>query len=391
MWAFGQNKSDIKKIIRSPQHKRVPSLGIKKINVPVPKIKPDEILIKIKSSALNYNNIWSSLCYPLTPDQLVSSYIKRNPNAKDHDQDFFIFGSDASGIIEKVGKNINQWVEGDEVIIHCNVVNEFDNLIQQDGMLSKSQSIWGYETNYGAFAEYTKVRASQLIRKPKNLDWNTAASFCLTLSTAYRMLVSDNGSPIKAGETCLIWGAAGGLGSFAIQLAKLSGANVIAIVSSDRKIDICKKLGADLVINRKKSFPNNLINENGEPDYASWKNIKNKLIKEGFPSINLVFEHVGRETLGLSTYLIDRGGRVVICAASSGFIATLDLRFLWMQLKTIIGSHFANYNEAVLASELIFSGKIKPLIHSVNDIEKIPYMMDQMFLGNTYGKILFEH
>ena len=128
----------------------------------------------------------------------------------------------------KVGKNINQWVEGDEVIIHCNVVNEFDNLIQQDGMLSKSQSIWGYETNYGAFAEYTKVRASQLIRKPKNLDWNTAASFCLTLSTAYRMLVSDNGSPIKAGETCLIWGAAGGLGSFAIQLAKLSGANVIA-------------------------------------------------------------------------------------------------------------------------------------------------------------------
>ena len=102
-------------------------------------------------------------------------------------------------------------------------------------MLSSSQSIWGYETNFGAFAEYTKVRCSQLIKKPKNLDWASAASFCLTLSAAYRMLISKNGARVKAGDTCLIWGGAGGLGSFAIQLAKLSGAKVVAIVSSDKK------------------------------------------------------------------------------------------------------------------------------------------------------------
>ncbi len=391
MWAYGLNKNRFKKVLHTPFEKRKPSDGLEKLEISVPEINSDEVLVRVKSSALNYNSIWSSLCHPLTPEQLISSYVQRNPRATDHLKDYYIFGSDAAGVIEEVGKNVHGWSIGDSVIIHCNIVNEFDNVIQSDGMLSDSQSIWGYETNYGAFAEFTKVRASQLIRKPSRLDWSIASSFCLTLSTAYRMLISKNGVQLKAGDTCLIWGGAGGLGSFGIQLCKLSGANVIAIVSSDEKKSICKKLGADIVFNRKKDFPTTLINDNGEPNYIAWNKIKKTINKSGLNNIDYVFEHVGKETLGLSTYLLRRGGKIVICAATSGFLATIDLRFLWMQLKSIIGSHFANYNEATLASELIFNNKVDPLIHSVNNIDKLPDMMDKMYYGNTYGKIVFNH
>ena len=391
MWAFGITKKLINDVIKRPLSDRLPSYGVERLDIPKPTLNDNEVLIRVKSSSLNYNSIWSALCHPLTPAQLISSFIHKNPSQIDHLKEYYIFGSDAAGEIVDLGRNVQNWNIGNEVIVHCNIVDEFDSAIQDDGMLSSSQSIWGYETNFGAFAEYTKVRCSQLIKKPKNLDWASAASFCLTLSTAYRMLISKNGARVKAGDTCLIWGGAGGLGSFAIQLAKLSGAKVVAIVSSDKKKKICYDLGADVVFNRKKEFPNKIINEKGEPNYIAWKKIKTLFCKNNIDSINIVFEHVGRETLGLSTYLANRGGKVIICAATTGYLSTLDLRFLWMQLKTIIGSHFANYNEASSASELIFNKKINPLIHSINDIEKLPKMMDRMYHGNTYGKIVFNH
>ena len=184
----------------------------------------------------------SATCHPISPFQLINNHIRRNSSDADHSQNFAILGSDAAGVISKVGSEVKDFKEGDEVIIHCNVVDESDPISSEDSMLSKSQSIWGYETNYGAFAEYTKVRVSQLIRKPKELDWETAGSYCLTLSTAYRMLISQNAAQLKQGETCLIWGASGGLGSFAVQLCKLIGATSIAIVGSEEKKNPCREI-----------------------------------------------------------------------------------------------------------------------------------------------------
>jgi len=390
MWAYGINKDTVKKAVGIELDKRKPSDYLVKLDVPIPDISSNEVLVKVNCSALNYNSIWSTLCHPISPFQLISSYVARNKHESSHLQDFAIFGSDASGTIEKVGENVKNWKVGDSVIIHCNIVDSEDPIIQRDGMLSESQSIWGYETNYGAFAEFTKVKSTQLIKKPDHLDWEEAASFGLTLSTAYRMLISDNGAKIRPGETCLIWGAAGGLGLFAIQLAKLAGANVIAIVSSDEKINICKKYGADFVINRKKDFPKHFNDEDGNPDYLAWRKISLILKKLKAPDIDLVFEHVGKETLGLSVYLLKRGGRVVTCAATSGFLATIDLRFLWMQLKTIIGSHFANYDEANEAAKLVFESKIVPVFIKKN-INSLPEMMDEMYYGKTYGKVVFNH
>lgn len=391
MWAYGIDKETVKKAVQVPLDKRNPSDYLLKLEVPKPDISANEVLVKVKCSALNYNSIWSTLCHPISPFQLINQYVGRNKHESSHLQDFAIFGSDASGTIEKVGDNVKNWKVGDNVIIHCNIVDSEDPIVQRDGMLSESQSIWGYETNYGAFAEYTKVKSSQLIKKPDHLEWEEAASFGLTLSTAYRMLISENGAMIRPGETCLIWGAAGGLGLFAIQLAKLAGAKVVAIVSSDEKIEICKKYGADFVINRKKDLPGSFTDKNGVPDYLAWRKVGIKLKSIKCPDIDLVFEHVGKETLGLSIYLLKRGGRIVTCAATSGFQATIDLRFLWMQLKSIIGSHFANYDEAYEAAKLVFDNRIIPVVYSKTNIKELPKMMDEMYSGKTHGKIVFKH
>ncbi len=391
MWAYGINKEAANNLQKIPLAQRKPSDGLIKMDVPEPVLNDDEVLIKVKSSALNYNSIWSSLSHPISPFQLINQHIARNPRDIDHQQDYAIFGSDASGVITKIGKNVRNWKEGDEVIVHCNVIDMEDPLAQIDGMLPKSQSIWGYETNYGAFAEFAKVKSSQLIRKPTHLSWEVAGSFCLTLSTAYRMLISQNGVAIRPGQNCLIWGASGGLGNFAIQLTKLVGANPIAVVSSDEKAELCKNLGASVVINRIKDDFGDLVMTNGEPNYLAWRKAKKTLEKKGIYDLDIVFEHVGRNTLGASLFLLSRGGQVVTCAASSGFNATIDLRYLWMSLKKIIGSHFANYYEAEKAAQLVFDKKITPLLHSINHIDKLPKMMDAMHSNSTYGKIVFLH
>ncbi len=391
MWAYGVSKEIAANLQKIPLAERKPSAGLVKMEVPQPLLNDDEVLIKVKTSALNYNSIWSSLSHPISPFQLINQHVARNKQDLNHQQDFAIFGSDAAGIITKVGKNVRNWKEGDEVIVHCNIIDTEEPIAQLDGMLAKSQSIWGYETNYGAFAEFCKAKTSQLIRKPPHVTWEVAGSFSLTLSTAYRMLISPNGAELRPGQNCLIWGASGGLGNFAIQLANLIGANPIAVVSNDEKEQQCRNLGATTIINRSKDEFGDFILANGEPNYLAWRKAKKTLEKKGIHDLEVVFEHIGRETFGLSLFLLSRGGKVVTCAASSGFNATIDLRYLWMSVKKIIGSHFANYHESVQAAQLIFDGKINPLIHSVNHIDKLSEMMDAMYSNSTYGKIVFSH
>lgn len=391
MWAYGLDKEGSRSLQKIGIKKRKPSDGIRQLDVEIPKVRFDEVLIKVKTSSLNYNSIWSALSVPISPFQLINRHVQRNAFDRDHMQNFAIFGSDAAGIVCEVGEGVKKWKSGDEVIVHCNVVDAQDPIIQRDGLLSETQSIWGYETNFGAFAEYSKVKSSQLIKKPKHLSWEIAGSFCLTLSTAYRMLLSNNGFKISPTDNCLIWGASGGLGHFAIQLVKLAGGNPIAVVSSDEKVKQANMLGAEIVINREKENFNNFILENGEPNYLSWRKAKKLLESKGIYDLHCVFDHVGRETISASLFLLNRGGTIVTCAASSGYNAVIDLRYLWMSVKKIVGSHIANADEAEQASQLVFDGKIKPLIYKVCSIHDLPKMADMMYKNTSYGKIVFVH
>ena len=386
---YGTTKEHLRSVLKTPIDQRQPSKGIIPVRLEVPELQADEVLVEVRASAINYNSVWSALGHPLTPFQLINGHVRRNSSAGDHSLDAAIFGSDASGVIVKTGVGVTRWKHGDEVTIHCSVVDPLDPIVQSDAMLSKTQSIWGYETNFGAFAEYAKVKASQLLPKPAHISWEVAASFGLTLSTAYRMLISPNGAHIRPGEVCLIWGAAGGLGTFAIQLCKIAGARAVAVVSDKKKAEVCKELGADLVINRAE------FDAEGHDEVQSHlltaRAIKKLASSGGIPKIDVVFEHVGASTLMTSLALVERGGRIAICGASSGYESTLDLRYLWMDLKKIIGCHFANYREAAEAASLIESGVIVPYISSVRPLCEIGSFLDHVYAGESVGKIVLNH
>ena len=236
-------------------------------------------------------------------------------------------------------------------------------------MLDPEQRIWGFETNFGGLAELALVKANQLLPKPAHLTWEEAASPGLVNSTAYRQLVSHNGAQMKQGDVVLIWGASGGLGSYATQMAVNGGAIPVCVVSSPEKAEICRSMGAELVIDRRAE------------GYRFWKDEQTQDVKEwqrfgkqirsltGGDDADIVFEHPGRETFGASVYVTRRGGTIVTCASTSGFLHQYDNRYLWMNLKRIIGSHFANYREAFEANRLIAKGLIHPTLSQCYPLE----------------------
>ncbi len=153
------------------------------------------------AAGVNYNNVWAALGEPVS----VFGY-GDHPEYGHH-----IGGSDASGIVWKVGEGVTRWKPGDEVVIHCNQASYEDPEVHGlDPLAAPSQRIWGYETTWGSFAQFTKVQAQQLLPRPQNLTWEEAASYGLTYFTAYRMLITQ--CKLQAGHRVLIWGAAGGLG-----------------------------------------------------------------------------------------------------------------------------------------------------------------------------------
>lgn len=353
--------------------------------VEIPDPGPGEVLVRNYAAGINFNNVWSLRGTPANPFQMIDNHVRRNLRDKHHQRDFQIIGSDSAGVINAVGPGVEGWKVGDEVVVHCHVFDDADTKFGEDSLLSESQSIWGYETNFGAFAEYSLVRSSQLIQRPLDLTWEEAASYDLTLSTAYRMLISPNGANLRPGEVCLVWGAAGGLGLFAIQLAKNIGAHVIAVVSSEERADECKNFGADAIINRSK-MKHQLLNDDGSPNPMAWREYKKLLDQFGLGLPDVVFEHVGRETLALSIFLAKRGGRIVTCAATSGAESLIDLRYLWLGVKRLIGSHIATLEEARLASELVSTGKIKTTVSTIRNLDEIGQLLADFENGQFVGK-----
>src|SRR5450432_2085488 len=198
--------------------------------------------------------------------------------------------------------------------------------------------------------------------KPKHLTWEEAATPGLVNSTAFRQLVSDNGAALKQGHNVLIWGASGGLGAYATQYALAGGAIPICVVSSERKAELCRSMGAELIINRTAEGYQFWKDEHTQ-DPKEWKRFGARIRElTGGEDVDIVFEHPGRETFGASVYVTRRGGTIVTCASTSGYMHEYDNRYLWMTLKRIIGSHFANYREAWEANRLIQRGKIHPTL-----------------------------
>ena len=185
--------------------------------VPLPELAPDEAYVAVMASSINFNTVWTSIFEPVSTFAFLKRLGKESVWGARHDQPFHVVGSDAAGVVLRVGSAVRNWKPGDAVTVHCNHVDDQDPTAHDDSMLAANQRIWGYETNYGGLGEITVVKANQLMPKPAHLTWEEAAVNALTNSTSYRMLVSPNGAQMTQGQTVLIWGASGGIGAYACQ------------------------------------------------------------------------------------------------------------------------------------------------------------------------------
>jgi len=348
--------------------------------IEVPEPGAFEVIVRVMAAGVNYNNVWAAQGKPVS----IFPY-------GDHPQwGHHIGGSDASGIVWKVGEGVTRWKPGDEVVIHCNMASYEDPEVHGlDPLAAPSQRIWGYETTWGSFAQFTKVQAQQLLPRPQNLTWEEAASYGLVYFTAYRMLIHQ--CRLQAGHRVLIWGAAGGLGVFAIQLCKATGAECVGVVSSEEKGQLCLDLGATGYINRGEyEGMMRRGDETPEEEKARFAESRRfaKAVKEilGEPP-DIVFEHVGKATFPTSVFCVRPFGKVVICAGTTGFNLDFDVRHLWMRQKQIIGSHFANAYECTKANQLIEQGLIRPVLWRTLGFEGVPEAHQLMLENRHLGKI----
>jgi crotonyl-CoA reductase len=185
----------------------------------------------------------------------------------------------------------------------------------------------------------------------------------------------------------LIWGASGGLGSYATQMALASGATPVCVVSSAAKADICRRMGAELVLDRSERGYRFWKDEHTQ-DQREWKRLGADIRElTGGRDVDVVFEHPGRETFGASVYVARRGGTVVTCASTSGYLHEYDNRYLWMHLKRIVGSHFANYAEAWAANDLIRRGLIHPTLSRSYPLIEAGQAVEDVHGNHHQGKV----
>jgi crotonyl-CoA reductase len=255
-------------------------------------------------------------------------------------------------------------------VVHCNFVDDQDPSAHDDSMLAANQRIWGFESNFGGLADLAVVKANQLMPKPAHLTWEEAAVNGLCASTSYRMLVGRHAARMKQGDTVFIWGATGGIGAYATQLVLNGGGIPVGVVSSEDRARLLQAMGCENVVDRKAEGYRFWADEHTQ-DEGEWRRLGKKVRGLAGDDPDIVFEHPGRQTMGASVFIAKRGGTVVTCAATSGYMIEYDNRHLWMKLKRIVSSHFANYQEAWEMNRLIDRGAIQPVMSRAYPLEQV--------------------
>tara|TARA_R100001463_G_scaffold40629_1_gene86088 strand:- start:3604 stop:4578 length:975 start_codon:yes stop_codon:yes gene_type:complete len=290
--------------------------------VPKPTIKEDEILIKSKVCMMSYNLVWAESGHPLDMNNL-------------YNRDYTIFGTDGAGIVEQVGKNISNVKVGDEIVVYSIMDNK----------------VFGYETTNGLLGEYAVVKEDMCYPKPKHLDWKDCS-------------VGGYGTNLQALKNCnytkddvvLVWGGSGSCGTTAIELCKKLGLSVYTITS-----DCFTTNNADLSFNRTK-FDLNLK--------SSLKMMRKSMkSSKGLPTI--IIDYLGKDTLDFSLKLLDKKGKVVIYGAHTGYDVSFDSRYLWLDEKQIIGSHYCSRKNFKKSLELMKDLKPNSTPHSIYDFESV--------------------
>lgn len=352
--------------------------------VETPRIGPDEVLIGVMAAGINYNNVWAARGYPV--DQVAVR------QRRGEVEDFHVGGSDASGIVYAVGDNVTDVEVGQEVVTHPGWWDADDPWVKagRDPMIASSARIYGYDTNYGSFGQFTRVQSHQVLKKAPHLSWAQAAAPTLVGTTAYRMLHGWSGNTVSEGDVVLVWGGSGGLGTQAIQLVKLAGGIPVAVVSDAERGRYAESVGAAGWINRRDfdhwGIPPLVDDAAGQKAWtasarAFGKEIWNIVGERRDPAI--VFEHPGESTIPTSIFVCQPGGMVVICAGTTGYNAMVDLRYHWTRQKRLQGSHGTNDEQAIAYNELVLAGKIDPCLGRVVSFDEIGQAHAAMGRGDS--------
>lgn len=359
-----------------------PAEAMKLEEVAIPEIDDNEILVKNITAGVNYNGIWVSKGYPKDVVDVQKTY--------GNNVDFIIPGSESAGIVAKVGKNVTRFREGDEIICYSAQYDENEEI--DDPRISSSFRVWGYENNWGAFAEYSKVQQHQCFKKPAYLSWEEAGCTVAAGSTVYSMLTHWTENKIKKDDVVLIWGGTGAVGISAIILVKLLGGIPVAVVSDEEKMKLCMKYGATGCINRKNYADNVPLSHellNNKAEYDKWLYNAMKIRRDIWKSIGvrrdpaIVIEHPGESTLPLSLFLCAKKGMVVTCGATTGYTGTFDLRHLWMHLKRIQGSHVCCGYEVEEYLKLMEKNNIKLPVNHIYNFNEVSKAHMELMEGKT--------
>ncbi len=369
-----------------PSEKKDPRTSTHIEEFPLPELAPDEAYVAVMASSINFNTVWTSIFEPLPTFAFLKRLGRESVWGARHDLPYHVMGSDAAGVVLRTGSAVRNWKSGDKVTVHCNYLDDQDPSAHDDSMMATNQRIWGFESNFGGLAEITVVKANQLMPKPAHLTWEEAAVNALCNSTSYRMIVSPNGSQMTQGQTVLVWGASGGIGAYACQYVLNGGGTPVGVVSSPERAALLHDMGVEHVIDRK-AEGYKFWNDEGEQDPGEWKRLGKKIRELTGTDPDIVFEHPGRSTMGASVFVAKRGGMIITCAATSGFMIEYDNRYLWMNLKTLKGCHFANYREAWEANRAVCEGKVHPTISKTYALADTGEAAWQVHQNLTEGKV----
>ena len=332
-------------------------------DIPEPEPGPYEVLIEVKAAGANFNDIWARRGMPGM--KVIFPHVS---------------GSDVSGVVAALGSEVtgtgfgsSSLQVGDEVVVHPGLsCRTCDFCVTGQEFFCRQFRIWGFQSgpNDGGHSEYVTMPAVNVLPKPSNLSHEEAASMPLVLETAWRMLVSR--AKVQPGEHVLIWGGVGGLGTMAIQICRMFGANPIPVVGSEQKVAKAEQLGAV-----------NVIDRSSQDVVAEVKAITGKA------GADIVFEHSGQETWPTSMAALRWGGRLVVCGASTGFEAVTDLRFLWNKQQNLLGSHLSNKAELSAALRAVEAGAIKPVIDRVLPLSDVASGQQLMEDLQVQGKVVY--
>jgi 2-desacetyl-2-hydroxyethyl bacteriochlorophyllide A dehydrogenase len=321
-------------------------------DLPEPMIGPEDVRVRVKACALNHLDIWirqGNPAYPMTLPHVP--------------------GSDAAGIVEQVGGHVDSVTVGQRVFVSPGLSCwKCDQCLAGRDNLCRSYGLVGAKT-HGSYAEYLKVPFRNVLPIPENLSFEQAAAFPLVSVTASHMLFALAG--LQHGETVLIMGAGSGVGSMAVQMAKLAGARVMATVGSDDKIPRAVTLGADAVINH----TTEKVSERA------------KLLTEGH-GVDVVIEHIGPEVWDTCLDSLARGGRLITCGATTGGEVKLNLRYVFARQLTIKGSYMGMRAELVKASELMGQGRLTSVIDRTFPLHEARAAQELMIRRKFFGKIV---